>query len=165
MKIATSPVGQPINKLHGGFTYIMVMVAAMVVSIMAGVGLTVVSREVQADREMELLFRGMAYREAIGRYYQVGKSYPPNLEALLLDSRFPSTRRYLRTLYQDPMAGEKEEWQQIKGNGGIMGVFSSSKAVPLKQANFPKGYEKFAEAKTYSEWVFSYDPQVAPNKK
>lgn len=145
----------------------MMMVAVLIVGFTAGVGITVVSREVQADREMELLFRGMAYREAIRRYYQAGqvKSYPPSLDSLVLDTRFPG-KRYLRDLYRDPMGGEKGEWQLVRGaDGGITGVASRSKAVPLKQANFPEGYEKFAHAQTYSEWTFNYAPIAIPSKK
>ena len=171
MRIVTLPVGLPANspdtqlrRVQGGFTYIMMMVAVLIVGISAGMGVTLVSREVRADREMELLFRGMAYREAIRRYYQAGqiKSYPRSLEALVMDPRFPG-RRYLRDLYRDPMAGEKGEWQLIRGaDGGITGVASRSKAEPFKRANFPEGYEKFADAQTYSEWIFSYIPQAAP---
>jgi type II secretory pathway pseudopilin PulG len=149
------------NELQHGFTYIMMMVAVMVVGLAAGVGITLVSREVQADREKELLFRGMAYRDAIRRYYQAGQglnSYPLSLEALLMDPRFPG-KRYLRALYQDPMGGTKGDWQLIRGvDGGIIGVASRSKAVPFKQENFPAGYENFADAQAYSEWIFSYTP-------
>lgn len=175
MRTVTSPAGRLLSnpgtilrREQGGFTYVMMMVAVMVVSLTAGVGVTLISTEVRADRERELLFRGMAYREAIRRYYQAGqaiKSYPRTLDALVMDTRFPG-RRYLRALYSDPMEGEKGEWQLIRGtDGGITGVASRSKAVPLKQANFPEGYEKFADAQTYSEWTFSFTPQIQPSKK
>src|SRR3972149_11348649 len=102
------------NKTQSGFTYIMMMVAVMIVGITAGMGVKLVSREVQADRETELLFRGMAYRDAIRRYYQAGqvKSYPRTLNALVMDPRFPGMR-YLRDLYRDPMGGEQGEWQLL----------------------------------------------------
>ena len=144
----------------------MVMVAVLVVGLTAGTGITLASREVQADREKELLFRGMAYREAIRRYYHAGqmKSYPRTLNALVMDPRFPG-RRYLRALYRDPMGGETGEWQLIRGaDGGIIGVASRSKEQPLKKANFPAGYEKFADAHTYSEWIFDYLPQAILKK-
>jgi type II secretory pathway pseudopilin PulG len=150
-----------------GFTYIMIMVAAMIVGISAGMGVTLVSREVRADRENELLFRGSAYREAIRRYYQAGQinSYPRSLDALLMDPRFPG-RRYLRDLYPDPMGGKKGEWQLIRGiDGGIIGVASRSKEQPVKKANFPEGYENFADAKTYGEWIFNYLPQTITNRQ
>ena len=154
------------NKTQSGFTYIMMMVAVMIVGITAGMGVKLVSREVQADRETELLFRGMAYRDAIRRYYQAGqvKSYPRTLNALVMDPRFPGMR-YLRDLYRDPMGGEQGEWQLLRGaDGGIIGVASRSKEHPFKQANFPQGYEQFADAKTYSEWTFTYIPQAIPKK-
>ena len=166
MSTAMSPVGNRKNKRQRGFTYIMMMVAVMIVGLAAGVGITLVSREVQADREMELLFRGMAYRTAIQHYYQTGQGYPRSLEALLRDPRYPG-KRYLRVLYKDPMGGEKGEWQLIRGmDGGIIGVVSRSKATPFKQANFPEGYERFADAKTYAEWIFSYTPvNNSPGRK
>ena len=174
MRTVTSPVGRRINSARGksapgnsvqlGFSYIMVMVAVMVMGISAGAGITLVSREVQADREQELLFRGTAYREAIGRYYRQTKSFPPTLAAL--DSDPLPGKRYMRNLYSDPMAGEKGEWQLFKGSeGGIIGIASRSKATPLKQANFPEGYEKFADAQTYSEWIFSVSPTPPPPVK
>ena len=194
MRTVTSPVGRRINSARGksargnsvpgnsvqhGFSYIMVMVAVMVMGISAGAGITLVSREVQADREQELLFRGMAYREAIGRYYRQTKSYPPTLAALVSDP-LPG-KRYMRSLYPDPMKREPMEvdkggaekggpenqgWQLVRGtDGGIIGVASRSKATPLKQANFPEGYEKFADAQTYSEWIFSVSPTPSPPVK
>jgi hypothetical protein len=54
---------------------------------------------------------------------------------------------------------EKAEWLLIRAaDGGISGVASQSKDEPLKQANFPKEFEKFAGAKSYAEWVFEYQP-------
>ena len=61
----------------------MVLVAIVLVGIFAGVANIATSRIVQAEREEELLFRGMAYRNAIQRYYAVAKRYPRSLEELL----------------------------------------------------------------------------------
>jgi type II secretory pathway pseudopilin PulG len=144
----------------------MVLVAIVVVGILAGVANVATARVVQADREDELLFRGMAYRSAIQRYYAVAGRYPRTLDELLKDSRF-AQRPYLRARYPDPMADraqasgrdESGGWQLVRaGDGGIAGVASRSKRAPLKKANFPPGLECFDGAQRYAEWVFEYSP-------
>lgn len=166
----TSTAGKPRARASGkrqrGFTYAMVLVAIVVVGILAGVANVATARVVQADREDELLFRGMAYRSAIQRYYAVAGRYPRTLDELLKDSRF-AQRPYLRTRYPDPMADraqgsgsdESGGWQLVRsGDGGIAGVASRSKRAPLKKANFPPGFESFDGAQSYAEWVFEYSP-------
>jgi type II secretory pathway pseudopilin PulG len=154
------------GKRQRGFTYAMVLVAIVVVGILAGVANVATARVVQADREDELLFRGMAYRSAIQRYYAVAGRYPRTLDELLKDSRF-AQRPYLRARYPDPMADraqasgrdESGGWQLVRaGDGGIAGVASRSKRAPLKKANFPPGLESFDGAQRYAEWVFEYSP-------
>jgi type II secretory pathway pseudopilin PulG len=145
----------------------MVLVAIVLVGIFAGVANIATSRIVQADREEELMFRGMAYRSAIQRYYAVAGHYPHSLDELLKDSRF-AHRTYLRASYSDPMAdrdGEGTEsgaWRLVRAaDGGIAGVASRSRLEPMKKANFPPGFEKFEGAKSYAEWIFEYAPRAA----
>jgi type II secretory pathway pseudopilin PulG len=140
----------------------MVLVAVIIVGLLAGVGTYVTSRLIKVDRETELLFRGQAYKNAIKRYYDIGKTFPRSLDDLILDSRFAS-KRYLRALYPDPMGKDKKEWTLIRGrDGGISGVASTGKEPPLKQVNFPKGLETFQGAKAYSDWIFEYVPKQGP---
>src|ERR1700733_5608223 len=92
---------------EGGYAYVMVLAAVVVLAILAGTAATLASYEVRHDREEELLFRGLAYERAIQGFYlshQPGTtpSFPRRLEDLLLDPRF-THQRYLRTLYPDPM--------------------------------------------------------------
>jgi len=143
----------------------MVLVAIVLVGIFAGVANMATSRIVQADREEELMFRGMAYRNAIQRYYAVAGHFPRSLDDLLKDSRF-AYRSYLRAPYSDPMAdkhGEERgsgDWRLVRAaDGGIAGVASRSQKEPMKKANFPLGLEKFEGAKSYSEWIFEYSPR------
>ncbi len=162
----TLPAGMPRNSLNRerGFTYAMVLVAIVLVGIFAGVANMATSRIVQADREEELMFRGMAYRNAIQRYYAVAARYPRSLDELLKDPRF-AYRSYLRAPYHDPMAGEESDvnksggWRLVRAaDGGIAGVASRSGQEPMKKANFPLGLEKFDGAKSYAEWIFEYSP-------
>ena len=177
----TSTAGKRRNpnnmKRERGFTYAVVLVAVVLIGIFAGVANIATSRIVQAEREKELLFRGMAYRSAIQRYYAVTGRYPHVLSDLLKDPRF-AQQAYLRALYPDPMAdreqaGSKSKedggWQLLRAaDGGIAGVASRSKMEPMKKTNFPLGFEKFDEAKSYTEWIFDYSPlpvSVAKNAK
>lgn len=143
-----------------GFSYIMVLVAVVVVGILAEAATLLTSRMTQADREQELLFRGLAYKKAVESYYRAGGSYPRALDDLLKDPRTPGVRRHIRALYPDPFArGDKKEWTVIRApGGGIAGVASASTDEPLKKANFPTGLERFEGAKSYSDWIFEFNP-------
>jgi hypothetical protein len=77
----------------------------------------------------ELFFAGEKFPRAIGAYHDRspgGKKWPDRLEDLLQDSRFPTTQRYLRRLYVDPMNGGAD-WGLMQGpEGEIVGVYSRS---------------------------------------
>jgi type II secretory pathway pseudopilin PulG len=162
----TSIVGKPPSKQRG-FSYVMVLAAVVIVGIVIEAAHVTTWRLLQTDREAELLFRGQAYRNAIKSFYQSNGAFPQSLDDLLKDPRSAS-RRHLRARYPDPMAkDEKREWMLVQAkNGGISGVSSAGKDEPLKQANFPKEFEKFAGAKSYAEWIFEYVPLpgVAPRQ-
>lgn len=149
----------------------MVLVAIVLVGIFAGVANLTTTRIMQADREAELLFRGQAYRDAIARYYAVAGYYPRSLRDLLKDPRL-AQRTHLRTLYADPMAEPAERaaegggWRVLRASdGGIAGVASKNRQVPLKRANFPPGLDKCEGAQSYEEWVFEYQARPASVKK
>ena len=121
---------------------------------------------VQREREQELLKIGEVYRQAIGRYYNqtpgVVKEYPPNLEALLNDERFPQPRRHIRKLYLDPIT-QREGWGIVEApSGGIMGVYSLSDKPPYKTKGFRPQYQHFENKKYYGEWYFAYIPMMSP---
>lgn len=153
------------NYHQQGFSYAVVLAAVVILGIVAEAAHLTTWRLLKSEREQELLFRGDAYRRAIRSYYESGgaiKQFPRALDDLLKDSRTASGKRHIRALYPDPMnKDEKPEWTLIRAaDGGISGVASQSKDEPLKQANFPKEFEKFAGATSYSDWVFEYRPSV-----
>ena len=141
-----------------GFTYLWVLLAIGLVA--AGLAATaeVASTAARRDKEAELLFAGDQFARAIARYRAAvpgSQQYPQRLENLLADNRFPNVRRHLRRIYRDPMTGGAE-WGLVRGpNGGIVGVYSTSTAPPIKTANFPKEYAAFAGATSYRDWVFA----------
>lgn len=146
----------------GGFTYVgLLLVIALAGVALAGAG-TLWSTETRRDREAELLFAGEQFQRAITAYYDLGpagvKQFPAKLEDLLQDRRFPTTRRYLRKIFVDPMTGNRE-WGLVRGPGGtITGVYSMSEAAPIKRADFPTQYKQFESAQSYRDWRFVYAP-------
>ena len=149
---------------EGGFAYLWTLLLVAFI----GVGLVIVSEvystSLQREREQELIFIGREFRNAVGRYYEssmVGgqRQYPATLEDLLKDPRFPNVRRYLRRIYVDPMTG-KREWGVIRLKGRIVGIHSQSDRMPIKQDNFEVLEANFRGKTKYSEWVFTYPPDL-----
>ena len=144
-----------------GFTYMGVLMLIAIAGIgMAGVGL-VWHQNAQRENEKELLFVGEEYRKAIGSYYESSpaavKQFPQSLDDLLLDKRFPNTKRHIRKLYADPDTRNKE-WGLIKQQEQITGIYSVSKLAPIKKFGFADQYEIFSTAVEYNEWKFNYIP-------
>lgn len=113
-----------------GFTYLGVLIAVVLIGLALGLAGESWHVSIRREKEKELLFIGHQFRLAIKNYYLSGtgavKQYPTSLTDLLKDTRYPTTRRYLRHIYIDPMTGTNE-WGLVKGPGnGIMGVYSLS---------------------------------------
>lgn len=155
------------RRLHG-FTYIGVLVVVVLMGLtFAGVGV-IWRTQKQRENEKELLFNGDQYRRAIGMYYERSpgtKQFPPSIDDLLVDRRYPNVQRYLRRPYSDPMTG-KQEWGLVLGpGGGIVGVYSRSDKTPFRTAHFKVRDASFQNAKRYSDWQFIYVPAMAiPSK-
>lgn len=116
------------------------------------------------EREQELLKVGDTIRKAIGSYYNLSpgmvKQFPPTLESLLKDDRFPNPQRHLRKLYIDPVT-QREGWGLLYApSGGIMGIYSLSGKRPFKTRNFPAPYQDFEKKKAYIDWIFAYMPEM-----
>lgn len=148
-----------------GFTYIwMLFAVALAGMTLAGAG-QIWQTEARREKEVELMFAGEQFRQAIGSYYEnspgLPKRYPDSLERLLSDDRFPTVRRHLRKIFFDPMRN-MAEWGLIRKPGvGITGVYSLSTRKPLKRANFHERYATFADALSYQDWTFVYTPGEA----
>lgn len=147
----------------------------VIIGIMLGQAAVVWKTTMQREREVELIFRGTQYRDAIRRWYKFkpaagvaqsgglpGQHAVPrplnDLKDLLLDPTSASKVRYLRRLYVDPMTGK--EWGVVKdASQRIVGVASTSEAAPIKQGNFPFDLDSadFEGKKKYSEWQFIFN--------
>ena len=148
-----------------GFSYLLILFSvAIAAGGLAGTGI-VWHTALQREKERELLFIGDQFRRALASYQQRTPAgappYPPSLEDLLKDKRFPVTVRHLRKLYRDPITGTLE-WGLIAApGGGIMGVYSKSEKRPLKRADFDLPNRVFeertlqlGEKMTYKDWQF-----------
>lgn len=141
----------------GGFTYIGLLLMIAI----TGVGLSTIGLswqyQVRLEKEQQLLFVGAQFRRAIHSYYENSpsgvKTYPLTLDELLVDHRFPNVQRHLRQIYPDPMTG-KQDWGLIKQQNRIVGIYSSSKTKPIKQAGFSLSDANFIGAHSYQDWIF-----------
>ena len=145
-----------------GFTLIglLMIVALMGIALLAVGEVWHVAQK--REKEQALLFVGNQFRQAIKAYYSHAPAankqqpYPLQLEDLLKDPRYPSTQRYLRKIYMDPMTG-LSEWGILKfPNGGIYGVYSLSDESPIKRSSFRPNEKGFEGKDKYSDWKFAY---------
>jgi len=145
-----------------GITLLAVMVAlALTIAVLLAM-LTVWWQERAREKQADLLWVGARFSEAIGRYYEAApdaaRRYPERLEDLLEDARLPGTQRYLRKVYRDPITNSAAWGTVAAPGGGIMGVYSLSKAVPIRGAIKGAAGQMDSGAKHYSDWKFSYGP-------
>jgi len=154
------------NRPRRGFTLVGVLILVAILAVTAAAAVTAGVSLQRRGAEEELLFVGQQYRNAFKSYYESAVSaqrYPNKLEDLLKDPRFPGVRRHLRKIFVDPMTG-KATWATVAApGGGIMGVYSLSTEVPIKQALFPPEFGTFEGKQSYADWVFAYAvPTAAP---
>lgn len=149
---------------QSGFTYLWLLAALAVLAIgMAVVG-PMWARQVQRDREAELLRVGSAYASAIEHYYRMPaggtRQLPRSVDELLLDPRFPNPVRHLRAAYTDPLQpGVALEWLRTP-SGEIRGVASTSLDTPIRQTAWTDGRHSLPPATPstrYREWQFLAD--------
>lgn len=147
---------------EGGFTYFGLLALILIMGVvLAGAG-EVWHMSMKREKEQELLFVGNQFRQAIKLYYEhtppMAQRYPKRLEDLLGDPRYPSTQRYLRKIYADPITGGTQ-WGLVKGVGGeILGVHSLSRKAPVKKGGFSSADKIFENKTKYADWVFMYAP-------
>lgn len=152
------------RRQEAGFSYLMVMMAIMVM----GLSMTMAARQwktmVQRELEADLLAKGIEIQTALALYsahakagrVMPGEVYPQTLAEL---TRPP--KPFLRKVYFDPVG--RGEWQLIRApTGGIMGVRSKSRERAIKQGNFPLAVRHFQGIPTYFDWTFQYpNPSMA----
>jgi type II secretory pathway pseudopilin PulG len=145
-----------------------ILIALLLMLVLVGVGALgaaeIWATTLKREREVELLWVGDQYRAAIASYWKATpgprKILPSSISQLLNDDRFPNAVHHLRAAYRDPMA-EDVDFEPVVINNALVGVHSTSKDTPMKQAQFPRRYQQFADAQDYSQWQFIFIPPIA----
>ncbi|EHR73470.1 type II secretory pathway, pseudopilin PulG [Burkholderiales bacterium JOSHI_001] len=143
-----------------GITYLALLLAVALTSGALAAGSAVWSHQQRREREKQLLWAGDQIRRALERYAATGadaagRRFPARLEDLLEDNRSLVPRRHLRRLYHDPIT-HGQPWGLVRDErGGIVAVFSTSEAVPIKTSGFARGYTEFEDAQHYRDWRFA----------
>ena len=153
------PRGERARRRRGerGFTYLGLLALVVLIGILLAAAGTVVATDARREREVQLLWVGHEYRDAIGRYWRTRHVYPQALQELIgTEPDSPIHVRYIRQLYRDPMTNAVDWVLLLSPSGGIMGVASRSTQAPLKTAHFDDTDQDFAEAKTYGDWQFVF---------
>jgi type II secretory pathway pseudopilin PulG len=155
---------RPLRAMHPGKPRGVMLLALLLGLALSGIALMgavdVWTLQTQREREQQLLFAGDQYRLAIQRYFYAApqgmpKSLPLSFESLLEDDRFPMPVRHLRRLYPDPITGKP--WGEVRTEDGrLSGVYSTSEAMPVKQAGFSHIDQSFSEQPSYQKWVFEF---------
>jgi type II secretory pathway pseudopilin PulG len=143
-----------------GLVLLALLIMLVLLGISALAAAEVWATTVKRERESELLFIGEQYRRAIAEYWRMSpgrRAYPPSVEALLTDDRFPNPVHHLRRTYRDPMT-ETGEFEVIKQGNGVVGIHSTSDQVPIKHGGFKQQYAQFEQAETYAQWQFIFVP-------
>lgn len=149
------------SRAQHGYSYVVVMFMVAFLSIASLRALEYARTTERRDKEAQLLWTGMAYRNAIAAYYfqssGSSKKYPQELRDLLLHAGLNNPTRPLRKLYRDPITGSKD-WGVVKNAEGIIGVYSLSSLEPMKRDGFPPELAGMTDAKKYSDWKFVFKP-------
>jgi type II secretory pathway pseudopilin PulG len=148
-----------------GFTYIGLIVLVTIIGLVGAATLKVDALLRRAAAEQELLETGAAFGAALKSYADATPrgqpTYPPSLQELLKDPRFPGIRRHLRKIFPDPVTG-RAEWGIVyaAGQSGVLAVYSLSQAQPLKLANFDARFQNFENREHISDWKFAATGQA-----
>jgi hypothetical protein len=102
-------IRRPPQPSEEGFILVVVifMLALIMLSLM--VAAPQIKKDIQRDRDLETMHRGMQYRRAIKLYYKKFGAYPPSIDALIKPT---NNIRFLRKRYTDPITG-KDDWKPI----------------------------------------------------
>ena len=147
-----------------GVTYLLVMLAV----VLMGISVTVAAKQwkavVQREKEADLLARGIEIQTALAVYsaqQKKGRVVPGEIYPLTLEELTKQPKPALRKAYKDPITGDN--WEYVRDpTGRIKGVRSKSKAEPFKQKDFPPVLRHFDGLTSYNDWVFQYPNASTP---
>jgi len=93
---------------QSGYALMVVLFLIALMSLTVTAGLPAASRQIQRDREEEMIHRGQQYARAIRLYYRKFGHYPNTIQDLLDTNRL----RFLRREYKDPMSADGK-WHML----------------------------------------------------
>ena len=146
-------------------TYLLVMLAVVLV----GISVTVAAKQwkavLQREKETDLLARGIEIQTALAVYSAQQKKgrvgFPGEIYPLTLEELTKQPKPVLRKAYKDPITGS--DWEYVRDpTGRIKGVRSKRKAEPFKQKDFPPVVRHFDGLTSYNDWVFQYPNASTP---
>ena len=141
-----------------GFSYVMLMMAIVVM----GIAMSVAARQwktmVQRELEADLLAKGIEIQSALALYsssMKSGRIMPGEVYPQTLGELTKQPKPFLRNVYGDPIT--HGEWDLVRSPaGGIMGVRSKSKSKPIKEREFPLAVRHFEGKRAYADWIFQF---------
>jgi len=146
-----------------GATYLLLMLAIVLIGIGSSVGAKQWKIMVQRELEADLLTHGIEIQTALVAYsaaMKKGRVVPGEIYPLTLEELIKQPKPFLRKVYKDPMTGG--DWDILRDPcGRIMGVRSRSKAAPIKQHGFPFLVRHFEGMSSYNDWIFRAQPLPA----
>ena len=142
-----------------GFTYFGVIILVFIIGLVTAATVKMGALLQRHAAEQALLDIGAQFSDALQSYAAATPAglpqQPASLQDLLRDPRYPTTRRYLRRVFADPITG-KAEWGilYLSGQTGVIGVYSLSSAAPIKVGNFDERFRGFDGKAHLSDWKF-----------
>jgi len=144
---------------QSGFTYLFVLMLIALIGMGLAAAGSLWRTDAQRAREVELLYIGDQYRQAIRSYYEFDQAQPrlpQSIDELLEDRRRPEIVRHLRRAYRDPFTGGAFMLIRDPDTQGILGVVSQSTAAPFKTGGFSPQDSDFTDTTSHAEWRFVF---------
>lgn len=110
--VGRSGAGRPRPRAEAGYNLVFLVILFSVMSVALSAALPYLEKQIQREKESELIFRGLQYAEAIRVFQQRFGRYPMTLAELL-----EVEPRSIRQLWKDPMRADGA-WALVLASGG-----------------------------------------------
>jgi type II secretory pathway pseudopilin PulG len=140
---------RPQSDPEGGYLLLTVLVMVFLVLLALSVAAPRVAKEIQRDKELEAIQRGLQYKRAIKLYYKKFGAYPSDIKQLENTNQI----RFLRRRYKDPLTGQ-DDWRLIHmGEAKVppLGFFGQPLQAGLSSVSTGPGLGTGASAGLYAQ--------------
>ena len=131
-----------------GYLLLTVLVMIFLVLLTLSIAAPRVAKQIQRDKELEAVQRGLQYKRAIRLYYKKFGAYPTDIKQLENTNQM----RFLRKRYKDPITGQ-DDWRLIHmGEAKVppLGFFGQPLQVGLSSASTGPGMGMGATQSIYA---------------